>query len=268
MKLQIYQIDAFASSSFEGNPAAVVPLEEWLPDATMQAIAQENNLAETAFYVATNNGFHIRWFTPIREVELCGHATLAAAHVLFTIVGYQGDMLSFDSRSGTLSVAKSGNLLSLDFPCQAPLQCDTPDPLVQGLGKKPTDCLSHSDYIAVLEHEQDVLELAPDPESLKQLGLRGVIVTAPSSTYDFVARFFAPKFGIPEDSVTGSAYTQLVPYWSQRMGKTTFHAKQVSARGGELWCSLEQERVKISGHAVTYMQGTIAIPPTASKNKL
>lgn len=259
MKLDIYQIDAFAEKQFEGNPAAVVPLDEWLPDSVMQAIAEENNLAETAFFVPLEKGYHIRWFTPIKEVNLCGHATLASAYVLFNILGYKENVLSFESLSGVLRVSKEGNLLTLDFPVQPPQVCSTPAQLTAGLGRAPLECLKHDDYIAVFDSEEDVLNLTLDHAALMQLDLRGVIATAPSLNYDFIARFFAPKFGIPEDSVTGSAYTQLTPYWSARLGKSKFKAKQVSSRGGKLLCELSGNRVLISGSAVTYMVGSIEI---------
>ncbi len=259
MKLTIYQIDAFAEKSFEGNPAAVVPLEEWLPESVMQAIAEENNLAETAFFVPAVAGFHIRWFTPNKEMKLCGHATLASAFVLFNILGYNESLLSFDSLSGPLTVTKEGELLTLNFPSQPPARCDIPPLLIKGLGRKPTECLENEDYIAVFEREEDVFDIDPNHECLKQLELRGVIVTAPSSEFDFIVRFFAPKFGIPEDPVTGSAYTQLVPYWSARLGKSNLVAKQVSARGGKVICTLTCDRVLISGSAVKYMEGMIEI---------
>lgn len=259
MKLDIYQIDAFAEKQFEGNPAAVVSLDKWLPDAVMQAIAEENNLAETAFFVPSENGYHIRWFTPSKEVKLCGHATLASAYVLFTFLGYKEKVLSFESLSGELLVTKVGDLLTLDFPAQPPEICNTSTRLTEGLGKAPVECLKHDDYIAVFENEEDVLNITPSHEVLKQLDLRGVIVTAPSVEFDFVARFFAPKLGVPEDPVTGSAYTQLMPYWSDRLGKSQLLAKQVSSRGGKLLCELNGDRVLISGKAVTYMMGSIEI---------
>ncbi|MBV1884239.1 MAG: PhzF family phenazine biosynthesis protein [Pseudomonadales bacterium] len=259
MKLDIYQIDAFAENQFEGNPAAVIPLVKWLPEATMQAIAEENNLSETVFFVPTGNGFHIRWFTPVKEVELCGHATLASAYVLFNILGCKEEVLSFESLSGELLVTKNDNLLTLDFPAQPPEICSTPALLSSGLGKTPIECLKHDDYVAIFANEEDVLGLTPNNEVLMQLNLRGVIATAPSSEFDFVARFFAPKFGIPEDPVTGSAYTQLMPYWVGKLEKSKLHAKQVSNRGGKLFCELKGDRVLISGNAVTYMEGRIEI---------
>jgi len=257
--LAIYQIDAFAEKPFEGNPAAIVPLDEWLPDATMQAIAEENNLSETAFFVPANDGFHIRWFTPNKEVELCGHATLASAYVLFNLLDYPQEVVSFDSLSGSISVSQNGELLTLNFPAQVAKACAVPPMLSKGLGKVPEYCFYHDDYLVVFESEQDVLDVSPDHPCLRQLDLRGVIITAPSDEFDFVARFFAPKYGIPEDPVTGSAYTQLMPYWANRLGRQKLNAKQVSPRGGKVTCELQDERVLISGNAVKYMQGSIDI---------
>ncbi len=259
MKLSIYQIDAFAEKPFEGNPAAVVPLQQWLPDETMQAIAQENNLAETAFFVPEKDDFHIRWFTPNKEVKLCGHATLASAFVLFDRPEFEADVITFASLSGPLSVTRKGELLTLDFPNQLPEVCAAPEALVKGLGMEPLECYRREDYVAVFDNEQDITGIVPNHHYLEQLDLRGVIVTAPSSEQDFVARFFAPKFGIPEDPVTGSAYTQLMPYWAEKTGKTKLTAKQVSTRGGKLFCELQGDRVLISGKAVKYLQGTIDV---------
>lgn len=261
MKLPIYQIDAFAEKPFEGNPAAVVPLEEWLSDQTMQEIAAENNLAETAFFVPADEGFHIRWFTPNKEVKLCGHATLASAFVLFEILGYEQDAVAFHSLSGLLSVTKTGKTLTLNFPCRKPEKCEIPHELVKGLGKTPFECYRGEDFLAVFDSEKEISSIQPNHGFLEQLDLRGVIVTARSSAddLDFVARFFAPKYGIPEDPVTGSAYTQLTPYWSEKLGKTVLSAKQISPRGGKLTCELKNNRVFISGSAIKYMEGTIEI---------
>jgi len=259
MRLNIYQIDAFAEKQFEGNPAAVVPLDGWLPDAVMQAIAKENNLSETVFFVPSESGYHIRWFTPVKEVELCGHATLASAYVLFNIMGCKDEVLSFESLSGVLHVSKTDNLLTLNFPVKHPVACSTPASLTTGLGKAPLECLKHDDYVAVFENEEDVLSITPNLEALSRLDLRAVIATAPSSEFDFIARVFAPKYGIPEDPVTGSAYSQLMPYWSGNLGKLKLQAKQVSSRGGRLLCELKGDRVLISGSAVTYMTGSIEI---------
>ena len=259
MKLKIYHIDAFAEQPFEGNPAAVVPLGNWLPDTMMQSIAEENNLSETAFFVPTHNGFHIRWFTPCKEVKLCGHATLASAFVLFDVFGMESDSITFDSLSGPLGVTKTNGLITLDFPAQQPEQCAIPKELVAGLGINPTECYRNEDYLAVFNSEKDVSSITPNHDYLKQLDLRGVIATAPSSKYDFVVRFFAPNFGIPEDPVTGSAQTQLIPFWSEKLDRITLHSKQISARGGKLISELRDNRVHISGSAVLYMEGTIQI---------
>lgn len=259
MKLRIYQIDAFASSAFSGNPAAVIPLESWLPHETMQRIAQENNLSETAFFVPKNDGFHIRWFTPNNEVKLCGHATLAAAFVLYSILGFKNEYVKFDSLSGVLTVSRTGTGFTLDFPAEIPEPCDTPRELIDGLGKAPVECRAGQDYLAVYAHEKEILDINPNHEQLKKLARRAVVVTAPSDKYDFVVRVFAPKYDIPEDPVTGSAYTQLTPYWSGRLGKNKLTARQVSSRGGDVTCRLSNDRVLISGSAVKYLEGEIEI---------
>ncbi|PCJ14886.1 MAG: isomerase [Gammaproteobacteria bacterium] len=259
MKLPIYQIDAFANRRFEGNPAAVVPLQAWLSTEVMQSIAQENNLSETVFFVPQDRGYEIRWFTPNQEVKLCGHATLAAAFVLFNVLDYRDDVIEFDSLSGRLTVSKAGDLLTLDFPAQVPEPCELPDALQQALGGQVRACFGNEDYLVVFENEADVAALNPDYSLLQQLQLRGVIVTAPSSNYDFVSRFFAPKYGIPEDPVTGSAFTQLAPYWAERLQKNNLSAKQISPRGGQVMCELVHDRVLISGRGVQYLEGSIEI---------
>jgi len=259
MDLSIYQIDAFSSCVFEGNPAAVCPLDEWLPDETMQSIAEENNLSETAFFVPKDDGFHIRWFTPASEVDLCGHATLGSAYVLFNILGYKNEAIQFDSKSGILVVTKQDDWLTLDFPKQPPVYCETPKEIVEAFNKEPIECMMSEDIIAVFENEIDIESANPNFEQLKKLDSRGVIITAKSMRYDFVARFFAPKYGIPEDPVTGSAYTQLAPYWASKLGKQKFKAKQLSSRGGELYCEILGDRVLISGKATKYMEGKITI---------
>ncbi len=258
--MPLYKIDAFAEQPFEGNPAAVVPLESWLPDELMASIAEENNLAETACFVPVDSGFSIRWFTPSRqEVNLCGHATFASAFVLLECLWYEADVIIFNSLSGALSVTRAGELLTLNFLSQPPMPCDIPQEMFQGLGRMPQACLEAEDYIAVVESHKDILDIEPDFVALASLERRCVIVTAPSEEFDFVARVFAPKYGIPEDSVTGSAYTQLTPYWSKKFDKTTMAAKQVSARGGKLHCALVDDRVHISGKAVKYLQGEIDV---------
>ena len=259
MEISLYQIDAFASKLFEGNPAAVCPLDEWLTDETMQSIAKENNLSETAFFVPKGNGFHIRWFTPASEVDLCGHATLATAYVLFNILGYKRDKIEFDSRSGILVVTKDNEWIVMDFPAQPPVLCDIPKEIVDAFDIAPIECLKSEDYVVVFEREIDIETANPDFEQLKKLDLRGVIITAKSSSYDFITRFFAPKYGVPEDPVTGSAYTQLAPYWASKIGKKRFSVKQVSSRGGELTCEIVDDRVHISGKAIKYLEGKINI---------
>jgi len=259
MEISLYQIDAFASKLFEGNPAAVCPLDEWLPDEIMQSIAKENNLSETAFFVPKNTDFHIRWFTPKSEVDLCGHATLASAYVLFHVLGYKKDKIEFDSKSGRLAVTKDNEWLIMDFPAQPPIACDIPKEIVKAFDIAPIECLKSEDFIVVFGREFDIESAIPDLEQLKKLDLRGVIITAKSTRYDFVARFFAPKYGISEDPVTGSAYTQLAPYWASKIGSKRFSVKQVSSRGGELTCEIVDDRVFISGKAIKYLEGKIEI---------
>lgn len=259
MKLNIYQIDAFASAPFEGNPAAVCPLQQWLPENIMQSIAQENNLSETAFFVPTEKGFHIRWFTPVSEVDLCGHATLASAYVIFNELGYDNKEIAFESKSGQLFVKNNADWLEMDFPSQPPEKCTIPESLKNAFEHSPVECLKAEDYILVFDNEQAVLQAEPDLMLLSELDLRGVVITSKSDNYDFVVRVFAPKYGINEDPVTGSVYTQLTPYWSEKLNKQQLFAKQVSKRGGEIWCVNSVERIKISGKAVKYMQGVIEI---------
>jgi len=257
MELQLYQIDAFANRRFEGNPAAVCPLEHWLDDALMQAIAAENNLAETAFFVPRGDDYEIRWFTPTVEVDLCGHATLASAWVLFNRLDYPYGEIRFHSRSGLLSVRRDGDWLELDFPAQPGEPCAVPEAVTRAFKAPVKACLKSEDYVVVFEHEQDVLDAEPDLAVLKELGLRGVIITAPSERYDFVSRCFFPNQGIDEDPVTGSSFTQTTPYWAEQLGKTEMSAKQVSRRGGEVGCTLVGDRVRIRGQAVQYLVGTI-----------
>ena len=260
MNIKIYQIDAFANQTFKGNPAAVCPLDSWLPDELMQSIAAENNLSETAFFVREGEEFFIRWFTPSAEVALCGHATLASAFVLFNILDFKGDRIDFNSKSGILPVSKSGERLVLDFPSQPPEACDVPEEIIEAFGVAPRECLKAEDYVVILQNAEQVQSASPDFEILRSLDSRGVIISAASEEYDFVARFFAPNLGILEDPVTGSAYTQLVPYWAKKTDKTVFHARQVSSRGGELFCELVGDRVKIAGSAVKYLEGSIECP--------
>lgn len=258
MKIKQYQVDAFATRVFEGNPAAVCPLENWLDDGLLQAIAEENNLSETAFFVPNAKGFDLRWFTPVTEVDLCGHATLATAHVIFEILGYAESAITFATRSGDLIVKRQGSLLQMDFPACPPASCEISEALVQGIGVRPIEVLAADDYMAVFDSEATVRAITPNHALLNQLDLRGVIVTAPGFDVDFVSRFFAPKFGIPEDPVTGSAHCELAPYWANKLGKRTMSAKQVSRRGGALTCEVLGNRVLLTGGAVTFMEAEIA----------
>ena len=257
MELTLYQIDAFTDQVFKGNPAAVCPLDSWLTDTDLQAIAEENNLSETAFYVPVEGGFHLRWFTPKAEVDLCGHATLATAFVIFNFSDYADDTVKFETRSGELMVSKNNELLVMDFPSQPGKPCATPPLLVEGLGKTPIEVLSSEDYMAVLENEDDVAALKPNFNTLSKLDLRGVMVTAKGRDVDFVSRFFAPRYGINEDPVTGSAHCALTPYWADRLNKTKLSAKQVSKRSGYIGCELKGNRVFLSGKAVKYLEGKI-----------
>lgn len=257
MKIRQYQVDAFATHVFEGNPAAVCPLDTWLDDTLLMAIANENNLSETAFFVPSERGFHLRWFTPVAEVDLCGHATLASAHVIFEIMGYTKKQIIFETRSGDLVVESNDGILTMDFPASMPSSCATPDGLVEGLGHSPLEVLAADDYIVVFENEEIVQSLSPDLSKLQQLPLRGVVVTAPGAMVDFVSRFFAPKLGVPEDPVTGSAHCELAPYWANRLKKNPLEARQVSKRGGNLRCRVQGNRVILSGSAVIFMVADI-----------
>ncbi len=259
MQLKLYQVDAFASRIFAGNPAAVVPLERWLGDATLQAIATENNLSETAFTVPEGEGFRLRWFTPATEVDLCGHATLGTAHVLFKTGLATDDMIAFETRSGRLGVRRAGDELVMDFPAVPCVPLDAPPALDDGLGRRPVELFAGPDYMAVFRSEEDVRAIEPNLRTLERLDRRGVIVTAPARDADFCSRFFAPKLGVPEDPVTGSAHCQLTPYWSRTLGKKELRAHQVSARGGELRCVDRGQRIEIAGRVAPYLDATITI---------
>jgi PhzF family phenazine biosynthesis protein len=261
MKIKMYQVDAFTNKLFGGNPAAVCILDKWLDDALMQSIGAENNLAETAFIVKNDIGYDIRWFTPAVEVDLCGHATLASAHVVFNYPGHSGNEVIFESpRSGTLKVTRDGQLLTLDFPTDVFEMIKTPSALIKGLGAEPLETWKgKTDYMAVYGSQREIAELVPDFTLLAMLEGRGVIVTAPGIDADFVSRFFAPQSGIDEDPVTGSAHTTLTPYWANRLGRNDLSAIQISARKGYLSCRHLGDRVHISGHAVTYMSAEIEV---------
>jgi PhzF family phenazine biosynthesis protein len=261
MKLRLFQLDAFAHRVFTGNPAAVVPLDAWIDDATLQGIATENNLAETAFVVGGRGEYEIRWMTPEAEVDLCGHATLASGWVVFNELEPGRTEVVFRSRSGPLGVVAEGSRLALDFPSRPPRPSEhQAGPLAEALGHVPSEVLSARDLMAVYEREEDVRGLVPDMRKVATFDVTGVIATAPGHECDFVSRFFAPAVGIPEDPVTGSAHCTLVPYWARRLGKTTLRAQQISPRGGELFCELRGDRVEISGRAVKYLEGTIEVP--------
>ena len=260
MAIPLYQIDAFASETFRGNPAAVCPLEGWLAADRMQAIAAENNLSETAFFVPSGEDFELRWFTPEVEVDLCGHATLASAYLIFWRLDPGRRRVRFLTRSGSLEVTRDGDLLAMNFPAEAGVPTDADPRLVEALGARPDEVLASSrDAMAVFGDEGTVRTLDPDMSGLTTIDRPAVIVTAPGSDCDFVSRFFAPALGIAEDPVTGSAHCTLVPYWAARLGKPDLHARQVSARGGELFCRDMGERVRIAGRAVIYMEGTILL---------
>lgn len=259
MKIPLFQVDAFTSEVSRGNPAAVCPLDAWLPDATLQNIAAENNLSETAFVVPRGDEFELRWFTPTTEVDLCGHATLAAAFVMFGEREYPSDCIRFHSRSGILMVTRDGEILTLDFPARPAEACVFPKNLARGLGAEPKTVLKSRDYLAVFDSADEVRNLRPDFAVLKTLDCLGIIATAPGDDCDFVSRFFAPSAGIDEDPVTGSAHCTLIPYWAQRLGKTKLFARQVSQRGGELFCELAGDSVHIGGKAVLYLRGEIVL---------
>ncbi len=261
MKLRLFQLDAFTDKLFAGNPAAVVPLEEWIPDELMQKIACENNLAETAFYVPTEQGFHIRWFTPTLEVDLCGHATLAAAYVIFSIEQYDQSEISFESKSGILKVTRQEEWLTLDFPVDVYQVAVAPPALSESMKSVESFDVykGKSDYMVVLENEEQVRELKPDIFILSTVPTRGIIITAPGDEVDFVSRFFAPQSGIDEDPVTGSAHTTLIPFWAEKLGKKTMTAKQLSARGGYLRCEFADDRTLISGQVKLYLTGEISV---------
>ncbi|MFM9845461.1 MAG: PhzF family phenazine biosynthesis protein [Dongiaceae bacterium] len=264
LDVPIYQVDAFAGRLFAGNPAAVCPLEKWLPDNVMQAIAAENNLAETAFFVRIGDDYELRWFTPVVEVDLCGHATLASGYVIMTKLAPQKASTRFHTRSGILNVTRDGARFALDLPSQPPKPAEMPERFLAALGKPPKQVLAAVKYMVVYETAEEVAALTPDLAVLKDIDKDGVIVTAPgaaggAAACDFVSRYFAPHAGIPEDPVTGSAHCALVPYWAHRLGKTKLHARQISARGGELFCEDQGRRVSLAGSAVLYLEGRIRV---------
>jgi PhzF family phenazine biosynthesis protein len=262
MRLPIYQVDAFAEQLFRGNPAAICPLTEWLPDATMQAIAAENNLAETAFFMRDGGDYALRWFTPSVEVDLCGHATLASAHIVFEFLEPKRESVGFRTlKAGTLTVEKRGDMLVMDFPARPAVPFEPPADLLAALGGKPREVLKARDHMVVYDSEADVTALKPDFAALGKIAdCWAAIATAPGENgIDFVSRFFGPRQGIDEDPATGSSHCTLTPYWAKRLGKTELEARQLSRRGGALSCTLDGERVRIGGRTVLYLQGEIEV---------
>ncbi len=260
MKLDIYQVDAFAKEVFKGNPAAVCPLDEWIDAELMQKIALENNLSETAFFVKSGDVYEIRWFTPSFEIDLCGHATLASAFVIFECLKAEESLVKFHShKSGELKVEKDGDILTLDFPSRPPVECEIPEGLIEAIGKQPKEVLKSRDYFMVYETEQEIADIKPNFADVLKIPTHAVIVTAKGDDCDFVSRFFAPEVGVYEDPVTGSAHCNLIPYWAEKLGKTEMSARQISQRGGELFCKLEGDRVRIGGNAVLYLKGEIYV---------
>ena len=260
-RLPIYQVDAFTDSLFGGNPAAVCPLQAWLPDATMQAIAAENNLAETAFFVREGSDYALRWFTPTVEVDLCGHATLASGHIVFSFLEPERESVSFRTlKAGTLAVSRRADMLVMDFPARPAIPAEAPPGLLAALGGKPHEVLRARDHLIVYGSAAEVAALAPDFAALAKVECWAAIATASGDGgIDFVSRFFAPAQGLPEDPVTGSSHCTLVPYWAKRLGKTELEARQLSRRGGALTCALKGDRVSIAGRAVLYLEGRISV---------
>jgi predicted PhzF superfamily epimerase YddE/YHI9 len=259
VRIPYYQVDAFTARTFGGNPAGVCVMENFPAGEILQKIAAENNLSETAFFVPQGDHYHLRWFTPTVEVDLCGHATLATAFILYSELGYAGDQIRFHTRSGWLAAARRGNVIELDFPSWPPEPCPAPEQLLPGLGRKPREVLKSRDFMAVFDSQAEVAALNPDMALLAQLDCLGIIATARGDDADFVSRFFAPRAGIPEDPVTGSAHSSLIPFWAERLGKTEMFAKQISKRGGELFCRQAGGRVAIGGQAVIYGRGELEI---------
>ncbi len=267
--MTIYQVDAFTNKLFGGNPAAICPLTEWLDADLMQQLAFENNLSETAFFVPTGeNQYDIRWFTPEFEIDLCGHATLASAFIIFNEINTSSDQINFQSKSGLLQVKRKGHLIELNFPSRPPMPvADVPDALLKGLVNysTPLEILKSRDYFLVYENEDEIRNIVPDFQYLNQLDTIGIIVTAPGREVDFVSRFFVPNSVIGEDPVTGSAHCNLIPYWSEKLGKAALTAKQISARTGTLFCEALNDRVTMAGEAVLYMKGEYYLPVLPAK---
>ncbi|CAM4000887.1 putative isomerase [Pseudomonas reidholzensis] len=262
MQLEIFQVDAFSAQPFGGNPAAVIPLERWLADDLLQRIAEENNLSETAYFVKNGEGYDLRWFTPAVEVDLCGHATLAAAWVLFEQLGEQAEVLRFNTRSGELRVSRAADgLLAMDFPAKQPVAVETPAGLLEALGLSSAQGVYRTDdYLVVIDDAALIEPLAPDFVALAAFDVRGIAVTAPGRGFDFVTRWFGPRVGVNEDPVTGSAHTSLAPYWAERLDKSSLRCEQGGARKGQLQCDVQGNgRVIISGRGALYLRGTVFI---------
>jgi PhzF family phenazine biosynthesis protein len=255
--IPLYQLDAFADRPFAGNPAAVCPLDAWPPDDRMQAIAAENNLSETAFFVRRPDGdYDLRWFTPAIEVDLCGHATLASAHVVLNRLTPDARSVTFHTRSGPLTVARDGDRLVMDFPAQPPAPGAVPG-LAEALGAAPAEVQVGRYAVAVFDDAAAVAALDPDFRAIARLDPPFVVATAPGDDCDFVSRFFAPSAGVDEDPVTGSAHCILIPFWTERLGKAALFARQISRRGGALWCRHDGDRVTMAGHCAPYLEGRI-----------
>jgi len=257
--MKVHQIDAFTDHVFGGNPAAVVPLDGWISEEKMQQIAMENNLSETAFFVQEGDVFYIRWFTPEIEIDLCGHATLASAHVIFNDLDFSGETIHFKYAKGSLSVSKENDLLIMDFPSVFSKETEVTEQMIKGLGKTPLMARGARDLLVLFKSEKDILELEPDFVELAKIDHLGIIATAPGDKVDFVSRFFAPNAGINEDPVTGSAHCMLIPFWAERLKKNVMDAMQLSKRIGKLHCEYKNDRVLISGQAVTYLTGEINV---------
>ena len=254
-----FEVHSFTDTIFQGNPAGVCLLEMWPDDDLMAAIAAENNLSETAFVVPRGNRFELRWFTPSVEVDLCGHATLATAYVLYEHLVYEDSAIVFDTKSGELVVWKDEDFFVMDFPSRPATSTEIPDHLAEGLRRNIESVFKARDFLVVLDNEKEVRDLDPDFSELEKIDCEGIIVTAPGDELDFVSRFFAPRMGIPEDPVTGAAHSTLTPFWTERLGKNPLRARQISARGGDLWCKQMDSRVYIAGRAALYFKGFLDV---------
>lgn len=259
MQLTLYQIDAFADQVFSGNPAAVITLQSWLPEQLMQQIAEENNLSETAFFIPKGEDYELRWWTPNKEVDLCGHATLATAHVLFEELGYDKDELRFHTKSGWLTVQRDGDAFVMEFPVDELTPIEVTDTLKAAVNGSTIHAAfqGKDDCLVIIDHEKAVQELSPNLRAIEKIEARGLIVSAPGDKVDFVSRCFYPRYGIAEDPVTGSAHTTMTPYWAKKLNKASLRARQISKRGGALTCRLHGNRVLLKGNAVSYLKGEI-----------